>query len=77
MILLNISRMTNGIFLLRAIWRCGLSDMFFSNIKKLRQCGLCDAVGNPQEIMVIETSQPAKITVMFFFPLAQGILRNR
>jgi hypothetical protein len=39
-----------GIFLLRAIWRYGQSDMFFSNIKILHQCRLYGAADNPQEI---------------------------
>jgi hypothetical protein len=41
------------IFLPRAIWWCGLSGMFFSNIKNLCQCGLYGAAGNLQETMVL------------------------
>jgi hypothetical protein len=43
-----------GIFQLRAIWQCGQSGMFFSNIIILHQCGLYGAAGNLQEITVFK-----------------------
>jgi hypothetical protein len=55
-----------GIFLLLAIWRCGQSGMFFSNIIILHQCGLYGAASNSQEITILVTVKAADLILYLF-----------